>query len=89
MHPHPVAVKFDFVNPSLAAGTFSIDDASAGSMKPRIGCLDATGGSFGPQVRHGSDQTHRQGRLNVAMVDKEGKMVRRGVGNRNGCAAHA
>jgi hypothetical protein len=34
MDLNPVAVELDLVNPAFASGTFSIDVASDGSMKP-------------------------------------------------------
>jgi hypothetical protein len=34
VHLDPVAVEFDFVNPPLVGWHLSIDDASAGSIKP-------------------------------------------------------
>jgi hypothetical protein len=51
VHLNAVAIKFDLVNPAAAAGTFSMEEAKAGSMNPgkRLG---ADRGRFSTLERH-------------------------------------
>jgi hypothetical protein len=41
-----ISIELDLVNPSFAVGTFSIEAASAGSMKPGKGALTPIAAGF-------------------------------------------
>jgi hypothetical protein len=54
---HAVAVELDLVKPAFAGGTFSIEEASAGSMKSGKGALTPTAaGSYAERHRDTTQQ---------------------------------